>query len=97
MNDRLSHNRQLMPEEPWRKALLPLDSTLQQAIRCLDESGLQIAIVTAPDGHMMGALTDVTSAAACCAGSHWPAQWTASSTASPWSYRHSGAATWCCS
>ena len=58
MNDRLSHNQHLMPEEPWRRALLPPDSTLQQAIRCLDESGLQIAIVIAPDGHMMGALTD---------------------------------------
>ena len=46
------------PNEPWRKSLLPMDSSLQRAIRCLDESGLQIAIVTAPDGHMVGTLTD---------------------------------------
>lgn len=31
---------------------------MQQAIRCLDESGLQIAIVTAPGGHLVGTLTD---------------------------------------
>ncbi len=58
MNDRLSDNRLLMPQEPWRNALLPIDSTLQRAIRCLDASGLQIAVVIAPDGHMVGTLTD---------------------------------------
>ena len=47
-----------MPNDTWRIALLPEDASLQQAIRCLDESGLQIAIVTAPDGHMVGTLTD---------------------------------------
>lgn len=47
-----------MPNEPWRTALLPLESNLQQAIRCLDASGLQIAIVTEPDGRMVGTLTD---------------------------------------
>jgi dTDP-glucose pyrophosphorylase len=35
-----------------------MDSNLQRAIRCLDESGLQIAIVTTPDGQMVGTLTD---------------------------------------
>ena len=35
-----------------------MDSSLQRAIRCLDESGLQIAIITAPDGRMVGTLTD---------------------------------------
>ena len=43
-----------MPTERWRKALLPVDSSLQQAIRCLDQSALQIAIVTAQDGRMVG-------------------------------------------
>jgi dTDP-glucose pyrophosphorylase len=47
-----------MSNEPWRMALLPVDSTLQQAIRCLDASSLQIAIVTSPDGRMVGTVTD---------------------------------------
>jgi dTDP-glucose pyrophosphorylase len=47
-----------MSNEPWRMALLPIDSTLQQAIRCLDASSVQIAIVTSPDGRMVGTLTD---------------------------------------
>ena len=34
-----------MPTETWRAALLPEDTNLQQAIRCLDVSGLQIAII----------------------------------------------------
>ena len=38
-----------MPNEPWRKALLPIDSSLQLAIRCLDESGLQIAVVVSAE------------------------------------------------
>ena len=47
-----------MPNETWRIALLPEDASLQQAIRCLDASGLQIAIVARPDGRMVGTLTD---------------------------------------
>lgn len=47
-----------MSTDLWRSALLPLDSTLQQAIRCLDESGLQIAVVTSPEGQLVGTLTD---------------------------------------
>jgi dTDP-glucose pyrophosphorylase len=47
-----------MPNETWRMALLPIDSSLQQAIRCLDASSLQIAIITSPDGRMVGTLTD---------------------------------------
>ena len=47
-----------MPNETWRIALLPEDASLQQAIRCLDASGLQIAIVARPDGCMVGTLTD---------------------------------------
>jgi dTDP-glucose pyrophosphorylase len=47
-----------MPIETWRIALLPQDASLQQAIRCLDESGLQIAIVVLPDGRLVGTLTD---------------------------------------
>ena len=47
-----------MPNETWRAALLPENTTLQQAIRCLDASGLQIAIITRPNGHLVGTLTD---------------------------------------
>lgn len=42
----------------WRKALLPAHATLHQAIGCLDESGLQIAIVVSADGLLIGTLTD---------------------------------------
>lgn len=47
-----------MPTENWRKALLPTQASLQQAIRCLDESGLQIALVVSENGLMVGTLTD---------------------------------------
>lgn len=46
-----------MPTEPWRAALLPRDSSLQQAIRCLDASGLQIAILVEGE-RLVGTLTD---------------------------------------
>src|SRR5450631_256151 len=42
----------------WRKALLPLGATLHQAIRNLDESALQIALVVSTDGRLIGTLTD---------------------------------------
>lgn len=47
-----------MPTEHWRKALLAADASLQQAIRNLDESSLQIALVVSPDGVLVGTLTD---------------------------------------
>jgi dTDP-glucose pyrophosphorylase len=42
----------------WRKALLPIDATLQEAIRCLEDALLQIAIIVTPDGVLVGTLTD---------------------------------------
>jgi dTDP-glucose pyrophosphorylase len=45
-------------EQRWRQTLLPLDSTLQQAIRNLDVSGLQIVLVVDADGAFAGTLTD---------------------------------------
>lgn len=45
-------------QEPWQKALLPVDATLQQAIRNLDETALQIALVVSPEGALVGTLTD---------------------------------------
>jgi len=50
-----------MPENPlflWRKALLPANASLQQAIRNLDESGLQIILVVSPDDTLVGTITD---------------------------------------
>ncbi|MZH03476.1 MAG: NTP transferase domain-containing protein, partial [Nitrospinae bacterium] len=57
-----------MPQDPnefkkqevgrWRKALLPLNSTIEQAIKNLDESGLQIVLVVSSDGELLGTLTD---------------------------------------
>lgn len=42
----------------WRKSLLQTDVTLQQAIRNLEETALQIALVVSPDGCLIGTLTD---------------------------------------
>jgi dTDP-glucose pyrophosphorylase len=47
-----------LPETRWRKALLPIGGSLQQAIRNLDASGLQIVLVTREDGTLAGTLTD---------------------------------------
>lgn len=56
----MTAKRKLHPgqAEPWRKALLAVDATLQQAIRSLDESALQIALVVANDNVLLGTLTD---------------------------------------
>jgi dTDP-glucose pyrophosphorylase len=42
----------------WRRALLSAESTLQAAIRNLNESALQIALVVADDGSLVGTVTD---------------------------------------
>ncbi len=42
----------------WRQARIPPDATLQQAIRNLDESGLQIALVISAEGILLGTVTD---------------------------------------
>jgi dTDP-glucose pyrophosphorylase len=49
-----------MPLEPqtWKKALLPLGSTIQQAIQNLDETGLQIVLVVSEDARLQGTVTD---------------------------------------
>ena len=48
----------LKPAEFWRKALLPADATMQLAIRNLEESSLQIALVISGDGVLLGTITD---------------------------------------
>ena len=47
-----------IPENAWRKALLPADATIQQTIRNLDDSALQITLVISPDGVLLGTITD---------------------------------------
>lgn len=47
-----------MPNDSWRKTLLPLSASLQHGIRCLDETGMQIAIIVSDDGVLVGTLTD---------------------------------------
>jgi CBS domain-containing protein len=42
----------------WRKALVAAEGSLQDAIRSLDASGLQIALIVAPDGVLVGTITD---------------------------------------
>ncbi len=44
--------------ERWREALLPADATLQQAIRSLDKTSLQIALLVSGDNTLIGTLTD---------------------------------------
>ena len=42
----------------WRRALIPLETTVQQAIRNLNDSALQIALVVGPNGVLLGTVTD---------------------------------------
>ena len=42
----------------WRRTLLPLDSTIQQAIYNLEASSLQIVLVVSSDNKLAGTLTD---------------------------------------
>jgi dTDP-glucose pyrophosphorylase len=51
----------LFPEnsaERWKNALIPADCMLADAIRSLDRSGLQIALVVSPEYELIGTLTD---------------------------------------
>lgn len=44
--------------EQWRKTLLPESATVKDAIICLNQSGLQIALVVTEDNTLVGTLTD---------------------------------------
>jgi dTDP-glucose pyrophosphorylase len=44
--------------DAWRRALLPPDATIEQAVRNLVETGLQIVLVTNGDGVLQGTVTD---------------------------------------
>ena len=45
-------------QENWRSALLPGSANIRDAIRCLDEVALQIAIIVDSKGSMLGTVTD---------------------------------------
>ena len=45
-------------QEQWRKALLPVAGSLQQAIGNLTSSGMQIVLVVEADGSLAGTITD---------------------------------------
>ena len=45
-------------KKDWRKALLPFNATLRQAIHNLDEAALQILLIISPDETLLGTLTD---------------------------------------
>lgn len=47
-----------MTSERWRKTVLPLHSTIHDAIRCLDGSGLQIVLVVSEEETLVGTITD---------------------------------------
>ena len=42
----------------WKNALVSPDATLAEAIRIIDQTGLQIALVTDREGRLLGTLTD---------------------------------------
>ena len=45
-------------DEAWRKAILPTDSTLRDAIRCLNDSSMKIALVVNAQGVLEGTISD---------------------------------------
>jgi dTDP-glucose pyrophosphorylase len=45
-------------KDDWRKTLLPIDATIAEAIKSLNDSAMQIVLVLAPDGVLFGTVTD---------------------------------------
>ena len=54
----MSDSDKSLPTEYWKKALLPVDATLQQAISNLNETAFQIAMIVTTDNILAGTLTD---------------------------------------
>jgi dTDP-glucose pyrophosphorylase len=46
------------PSQPWQKTLVKPTATIQEVIRSLDDSALQIALVVADDNVLLGTVTD---------------------------------------
>ena len=47
-----------LPINQWEKALIPINSTIQQAITCLDNAAMQIVIVVDKRKELVGTITD---------------------------------------
>jgi dTDP-glucose pyrophosphorylase len=47
-----------LEQETWRKTLLPIQATIAEAIKCLNDSAMQIVLVIASDGVLLGTVTD---------------------------------------
>ena len=45
-------------KDNWREALLPANASLQEAVRSLDKSTLQIALIVSEEGVLVGTITD---------------------------------------
>lgn len=45
-------------EGRWRKAILPIDSTIQQAIRCLEQAAVRIVLVVDANARLEGTISD---------------------------------------
>jgi dTDP-glucose pyrophosphorylase len=54
----MAKKKRFLTTEFWEKALLPVNSNLQQAITKLDDTTFQIAIVVTPDRILFGTITD---------------------------------------
>lgn len=46
------------PDKSWRKSVLPVESTIHQAIDCLDKQGIKIVLVVSSDGQLHGTISD---------------------------------------
>lgn len=47
-----------MLSEHFRQSLLPFPATIQQAVECIDQAGVQIAVVIDADQRLIGTITD---------------------------------------
>ena len=54
----MSDSEKPLTAESWKKALLSVNTNLQQAISNLNETAFQIAIIVTPDGVLVGTITD---------------------------------------
>lgn len=45
-------------DNSWHKSVLPLDSTIHQAIDCLDKQGIKIVLIVNSNGQLQGTISD---------------------------------------
>ena len=53
-----SRPRVIDPDNSWRKSILHVDSTIHQAIDCLDRAGLKIVLIVDTEGRLEGTISD---------------------------------------